>query len=95
MLPATTRNIFIFLLSFFGMGAIVAGSVLIVSPDGQLIDMPLSTLEGTPFDSFLIPGILIATLLGLIPSVIAIGLSTPKKRNRIRGKTHRVHLQNK
>ncbi len=87
MNDTSTRNIFVFLLAFFGMGAIVAGSVLIISPDGQLIDIPLTTLENTPFNSFLIPGILIATVLGLIPSVIAIALTNTKKRHRIRRKT--------
>jgi hypothetical protein len=55
------------LLAVLGTGAILGGGVLIISPTGKLFGMPLSMLEHSPFNSFLIPGIILFCVLGLIP----------------------------
>jgi hypothetical protein len=68
------RNVFLIVLGFLAIGAIGGGGVLIVSPTGELIGMPLSELENSPFDSFLIPGIILFSVLGLIPSLLIIAL---------------------
>ncbi len=68
------RNILIFLLSFLGLGAIGGGGVLIISPTGELIGMPLSMLKSSPFDTFLIPGIVLFLVLGIVPFVVVFGL---------------------
>jgi hypothetical protein len=49
------------------LGAIGGGGLLILSPSGELIGMPLSLLDHSPFTSFLIPGIVLFTFLGLSP----------------------------
>lgn len=67
MKSKTARNILLFLLAFLGIGAVFGGGVLIISPDGKLFGMPLSLLENSPFSSFLIPGIILFTMLGLMP----------------------------
>ncbi|MDP3467261.1 MAG: hypothetical protein Q8S11_02935 [Daejeonella sp.] len=64
----------IFLLAFLGLGAIGGGGVLILSPSGQLMGMPLSLLEHSPFTSFLIPGIILFTMLGLAPFLLIFAL---------------------
>lgn len=64
----------IFLLAFLGLGAIGSGGVLILSPSGQLMGMPLSLLDQTPFSSFLIPGIVLFTMLGLGPFLLIFAL---------------------
>ena len=56
------------------IGAIGGGAVLVVSPDGELMHMPLSQLEGSPFDSFLIPGLILLVVLGILPLVAAVGV---------------------
>ncbi len=70
----TARNILLFLLAFLGLGAIFGGSVLIISPDGSLFEIPLSLLENSPFTDFLIPGIILFSVLGLIPICIIFAL---------------------
>jgi hypothetical protein len=67
MKSKTARNILLFLLAFLGIGAVFGGGVLIISPDGKLLGMPLFLLENSPFSSFLIPGIILFTILGLVP----------------------------
>lgn len=70
----TTRNIFLFLLGFLGLGAIGGGGALIISPTGELLEMPLSMLEKSPFNSFFIPGVILFLVLGLIPLLLIIVL---------------------
>ena len=62
------------LLVFLGLGAIGGGGVFIVSPSGELMGMPLSMLAHSPFSDFLIPGIILFVILGLIPIGVAVAL---------------------
>lgn len=64
------RNLLIFLLAFLGLGAIFGGGSMIISPSGKILQMPLSMLENSPFNNFLIPGIILFVILGLIPSLL-------------------------
>ena len=68
------RNIFLFVLGFLALGAIGGGGVLIISPTGELIGIPLSELKNSPFNSFLIPGIILFSVLGLIPLLLIVAL---------------------
>lgn len=70
----SARNILLFLLAFLGLGALGGGGVLAVSPSGQLMGMPLSMLAGSPFHSFLIPGLLLFTVLGVAPCLLVVAL---------------------
>lgn len=75
MTPTTARNIHIALLLFLGLTAIGGGGALIISPSGKLLGgLPLSILANSPFFDFLIPGIILFTILGLAPCFIAFAL---------------------
>jgi hypothetical protein len=67
MKPKSLRNLLIFLLALLGLGAIFGGTLFIISPSGKLFGMPLSMLENSPFNNFLIPGIILFSVLGLVP----------------------------
>lgn len=69
-----TRNTLLVLLFFLGLGAIFGGGVFIISPSGELFGMPLSLLHNSPFKNFLIPGIILFSVLGLAPVAVAISL---------------------
>ena len=71
----------IILLFLLGIGAIYGGSFLIISPSGELLGLPISMLEPSPFDSFLIPGIILFIILGLAPCLVIYGLVTKKNNN--------------
>ena len=62
------------LLGFLSLGAVFGGGVLIISPSGQLIGMPLSMLAASPFPDFLIPGILLFVVLGICPLLLIFAL---------------------
>jgi len=69
-----TRNIYLIVLGFLSLGAIGGGIVLIISPTGELIGLPLSEFNNLPFSSFLIPGIILFSVLGVIPLLLIIAL---------------------
>ena len=68
------RNLLIILLAILGVGAVFGGGVLIISPSGQLFGMPLSLLDHSPFNNFLVPGIILFTILGIAPIGVTIAL---------------------
>ena len=81
MTTKSIRNLLIFLLAILGLGAIFGGAVFIISPSGKLFGMPQSMLENSPFNNFLIPGIILFSVLGLAPIWLTLALITrPKNR---------------
>ncbi len=74
MKSKATRNLLIALLAFLGLGAMGGGAVLIVSPSGKLMGMPLSILNPSPFSDFLIPGIILFLVLGVVPLLLIVAL---------------------
>jgi hypothetical protein len=60
-----TLWLLLFLLFFQGLSAAPSGAMLVIDPTGERMQMPLTWLEGTPFSSYLIPGIILSVGLGL------------------------------
>ncbi len=56
---------------FLGVGAVFGGGAFILAPDGHLLGMPTTLLAGSPFSSYLIPGIVLFTFVGLAPLLAA------------------------
>src|ERR1700682_3951495 len=56
---------------FLGIGALFGGGALILAPDGHLLGMPTKLLSGSPFSSYLVPGLVLFTLIGLAPLLAA------------------------
>ncbi len=67
-----TRIVAISLLFFTAINAIIAGSLFIISPSGELIGMSTSYLITSPFKSFLIPGITLFMINGVMNVIAAI-----------------------
>lgn len=51
---------------FTGLTAVAGGTGLMLSPEGSEWLPPLSLLEGTPFSSYFVPGLLLAGVVGLM-----------------------------
>lgn len=74
MKPKTAKYIHLFSLAFLGLSAI-GGGALITSPSGKLIGgLPLSLLQHSPFNNFLIPGIILFVVLGITPILLVFAL---------------------
>jgi hypothetical protein len=52
---------------FQAISALFGGFVLIYDPSGGKMQMPLTWLKNSPFDNFLVPGIILFLLLGILP----------------------------
>jgi len=59
------------LLLFLGITALVGGYLLISDPSGEALQMPSELLNGTPFSSYLFPGIILLLTSGLSSLIIA------------------------
>ena len=70
----TARNVFLILLGFLALGAIIGGGTLTISPTGKLLRMPLYLLEKSPFNNYLIPGIILFSVFGLAPLLLIFAL---------------------
>jgi hypothetical protein len=57
--------------TFLGLGAMAGGAPLILAPDGHLLGMTTRLLAGSPFHSYLVPGIVLFTLIGVCPMLAA------------------------
>jgi hypothetical protein len=53
------------------IGALCGGLVLIVAPRGEIMPLPLSALAGSPFETYLGPGLILFTVLGIGPLIAA------------------------
>lgn len=51
--------------AFIGLGAVIGGALLIISPSGRLLNLPLELLEPSPFADYFVPGLVLFTLIGL------------------------------
>jgi hypothetical protein len=63
-----------------GIGALLGGFQLITDPSGATLQMPLSFLQHSPFDNYLIPGMILFTANGLlsITTVVLIFMKLPQ-----------------
>ena len=50
---------------FIGMGALAGGLPMVFSPDGSTQGLTTEVLQNSPFDDFLIPGLLLFAINGL------------------------------
>lgn len=69
------------LLLFLSAGAFYGGIAFILFPNGSILKMDPGWLHNSPFSSYLVPGILLLILNGIIPLIAFIGLFS-KYNNR-------------
>lgn len=67
-----TRMIIIVILFFNALSALYGGGSLIFDPSGDFLQLPIRFLESTPFNDFLIPGIILFSVNGLFNLYVAI-----------------------
>lgn len=65
------RILAVVLLLFLGFGGIYGAWMLISDPSGAKFEWSLDLLKGTPFRSFLIPGIVLLLSNGVLPLIVA------------------------
>jgi len=63
------------LVLFQGLSGLAGGFGLMVDPSGTSMRIPLEWLEGSPFQSYLVPGLILFSVLGLFPLAMAYGVA--------------------
>lgn len=78
--PSRPRRAALYLLigvlAFQGLSGVAGGFGLIADPSGGALGIPVTWLEGSPFADFLVPGVVLLTLLGIGPLLVVYGLWT-------------------
>lgn len=59
-------------LVFQALGGLAGGIALAAAPDGSILQMPVTYLDGSPFQDYLVPGLILLTVLGIAPLVAAV-----------------------
>jgi hypothetical protein len=75
------KTLLFILVSFIAVTGTLSGLLMISKPGGEILNLPLTLLEGTPFKNFLIPGILLTVLAGGI-NLIAVFYNMQRHPNR-------------
>jgi len=60
--------------AFLAVSAVFGGGMLVLDPTGASMELPLSWLEGTPFNDYLVPGLVLLGVLGLGSFVTVYGI---------------------
>jgi hypothetical protein len=60
------KTILFILVSFIAFTATLSGLLMISKPDGSILNLPVSLLASTPFNDYLLPGIFLTTLVGMV-----------------------------
>ncbi len=59
---------------FLALGGLFGGLSLISDPTGRSMQLPTERfLEGTPFTNYLVPGLILFTVSGVVPLVVSLG----------------------
>lgn len=66
------RTLLFLLISFVAVTSIFSGLLMMSSPDGTLLHLPINVLKDTSFKDFLIPGILLTIIVGGVNLVAAL-----------------------
>ena len=73
------RFLTIFILFFCAVSALYGGGAFIIKPSGELLQIPASYLEHSPFNDFLVPGIVLFSFVGISSIVVAIIVMTKRR----------------
>lgn len=65
---------------FQGLSGLAGGFGLIMDPTGSNLSIPIEWLDGSPFDSYFIPGLILFFGLGVFPTCVSYGIWSRKAR---------------
>ncbi len=71
------------LVIFQGLSGLAGGFGLINDPTGETLQIPIEWLKGSPFNDYLIAGIILFVVLGIFPLIISFGLWKRKDWGRL------------
>lgn len=70
------RWVLLAVLGQLSIRAVIGGGALLLAPSGAIVGISTGPLDGTPFGNFLVPGIILFVVFGLLPAVACYALYT-------------------
>ncbi len=64
----------LFLIFFQGLSGLFGGAGLVLDPSGRSLQIPVGWLENSPFENYMIPGIILLIVLGVFPLLVLYAL---------------------
>ncbi len=62
------------LLVFLGVSGLFGGIAFVAAPNGSIVHAPRAWLDKIPFSDFLVPGLLLFFVVGVLPLLVAVAL---------------------
>lgn len=59
------------LILFQGLSGVAGGIGLILDPTGESLQIPITWLDDSPFNDYLIPGLILLIILGFLPLIVS------------------------
>ncbi len=75
------RGLLIFLLAVLSPGALMGGLMMIIEPQGSLLSLSVDLLKNSPFNDYMIPGVVLFSLFGLAPLYVIYALVKKPENN--------------
>jgi len=75
------KTVLFMLLSFIAVTSMLSGLLMIINPDGSIMNLSLRLLDDTPFKNFRLPGILLLVIVGGV-NMIAVFTNMQHSTNR-------------
>lgn len=72
--PPLSVSVLCVLHFLLGIGAIFGGGAFIIDPSGELLGIPIQLLEGSFLGNFLLPGIILFFLFGVLPIYLSFAI---------------------
>ena len=66
--------VLIVLMAFQALNGLGGGAALVLDPSGERLGIPVSVLNGSPFTDFLVPGLALFLILGIVPTIVTYAL---------------------
>jgi len=57
-------------MAFQGISGVAGGIGLVFDPSGESLGIPIEWLAGSPFRDYLVPGLVLLSVLGVVPLVV-------------------------
>lgn len=75
------KTLLLVLISFVALTGTVSGLIMMSDPGGVILNLPIGLLQDTPFKDFMIPGLLLFTIVGGV-NLLAVFFNMQRNPNR-------------
>lgn len=71
--------ILLLVLGQLSIRALIGGTALLLAPSGRIVGLSTTTLAGTPFKNYIVPGLILLVAFGVAPSIVSVALHRDRR----------------